>query len=379
MTAAPVPALPRERRDEAMTDVLTVGALGSVLLARWRVLVAFVVVGVGLGTTYGLLAPDSYTSKAVLFVIASPSDRDAVYPAAQFAEKRAATYPALLTAPEVLERTHDTLDLDLPASALIPMLTATNPTETSLVEVTATAGSPRLAQQLANTAADFLAQYAVDLEDGGTKGGAVTIEMAVPARAPQSSSSPSPVVLGALGGLAGGALGVVFALSAHAWRRRRTGGRPVASQAPTVSDDSRVPVDGSFLAPDERRFREATPATSPARSPRPSERPTGRHRDRDIGPAASEPVTPTPGRPSGDAVEPAEAPQDQQPSTTRRSPDAADGADPGDRAPWRAANPVPQADRPGRGVNLAGAPFRASEPRQGYAPSGRGRPPARRK
>jgi capsular polysaccharide biosynthesis protein len=377
MTAAPVPALPRERRDEAMTDVLTVGALGSVLLARWRVLVAFVVVGVGLGTTYGLLAADSYTSKAVLFVIASPSDRDAFYPAAQFAEKRAATYPALLTAPEVLERTHDALDLDLPASALIPMLTATNPTDTSLVEVTATAGSPRLAQQLANTAADFLAQYAVDLEDGGTKDGAVTIEMAVPARAPQSSSSPSPVVLGALGGLAGGALGVVFALSAHAWRRRRTGD-PVASQAPMVSDDSRVPVDGSSPARDERRFWEATPATSPSGSPRPSKRPTGRHRDGDIGPAASEPVTPTPGRPSGDAVEPAEAPEDQQPSTTRRSPDAVDGADAGDRAPWRAANPVP-ADHPGRGVTLAGAPFRASEPRQGYAPSGRGRPPARRK
>ena len=221
-----------------MTDVLTVGALGSMLLTRWKLIVAFVVLGVGAGVAYGMLAPASYTSKAVLFVIATPADKDGYYQAAQFAEKRAATYPALLNAPEVLDRTRTALDLDMPASALIPMLTATNPTDSSLVEVSATAGTPELAQQLAGTAAQYLADYAVDLEDSGTKVGAVTIKMAVPAREPQYPSSPSPMVLGALGGLAGGALGVVAALTANAWKRRpRSGGKGKAAavSAPVVS------------------------------------------------------------------------------------------------------------------------------------------------
>ncbi|HYN65800.1 MAG TPA: Wzz/FepE/Etk N-terminal domain-containing protein [Ornithinibacter sp.] len=203
-----------------MTDVLTVGALGSMLLTRWKLIVAFVVLGVGAGMAYGMLSPASYTSKAVLFVIATPADKDGYYQAAQFAEKRAATYPALLSAPEVLDRTRTALDLDLPASALIPMLTATNPTDSPLVEVAATAGTPVLAKELAGTAAQYLADYAVDLEESGTNVGAVRITMAVPAREPQYPSSPSPLVLGALGGLAGGALGVIAALLTNAWKRR---------------------------------------------------------------------------------------------------------------------------------------------------------------
>ncbi len=44
-----------------MTDVLTVGALGSMLLTRWKLIVAFVVLGVGAGVAYGMLAPATYT------------------------------------------------------------------------------------------------------------------------------------------------------------------------------------------------------------------------------------------------------------------------------------------------------------------------------
>lgn len=222
-----------------MTDVLTVGALGSVLINRWRLVLASVALGVVAGVAYGMLAPATYTSKAVLFVIAAPADKDAFYPAAQFAEKRAATYPALLSAPQVIERTRTALDLDLPASALIPMLTATNPTDSSLIEVTAMASTPKLAQDLAGTAAQSLADYAVVLEDSGTKVGAVSIEMAVPAREPLYPSSPSPKVLGALGALAGGALGVMAALVATAMRRR-TPGHGDDGQAPALRTGSAV-------------------------------------------------------------------------------------------------------------------------------------------
>jgi tyrosine-protein kinase len=209
-----------EWRDTTMTDVLTVGALGSVLLARWKLIVTFVVTGLVAGATYGMLAPATYTSKAVLFVIAGPADKDGYYQAAQFAEKRAATYPALLSAPQVIDRTRERLQLNLPPATVISMLSASNPTDSSLVEVAATAGNPQLAQDLADTAADYLASYAVELEATATKQTAVRITKAVPAREPQFPSSPSPMVLGALGGLAGAALGVVAALVSTARRRR---------------------------------------------------------------------------------------------------------------------------------------------------------------
>jgi capsular polysaccharide biosynthesis protein len=204
-----------------MTDVLTVSAVGAALSSRWRLLVTLVALGVLAGSTYGALAPETYTSKAVLFVSATPADADGAFQAAQFADKRAATYPALLHAPEVLDRAGTDLGLDLPASALIRMVSATNPSDSSLVEVAATARTPDLAQKLAGTAATLLADYAVDLEDRSTKVGTVAITTAVPARVPLEASSPSPTVLGVLGGLLGGAIGVAVALTLATVAARR--------------------------------------------------------------------------------------------------------------------------------------------------------------
>lgn len=274
-----------EWRDATMTDVLTVGALGSVLLSRWKMLVVFVVLGMAAGVTYGMLAPATYTSKAVLFVIAGPADKDGYYQAAQFAEKRAATYPALLSAPQVIDRTRDRLQLNLTPAALISMLSASNPTDSSLVEVAATAGNPQLARDLADTAADYLSSYAVELEATATKQAAVTIKKAVPAREPQFPSSPSPMVLGALGGLAGAALGVVAALVSTAWRRRprrpadvgasdltaaaaaSSGGpRPRDPHPPTDSTQVSAATEPADDAP-AQRAGDQTGATEPAEAP----------------------------------------------------------------------------------------------------------------
>ena len=298
----------RDGRDQAMTDVLTVGALGNVLLTRWKMLVAFVVLGVLAGIAYGMASPSTYTSKAVLFVIATPADKDGYYQAAQFAEKRAATYPALLTAPEVLDRTRSSLGLDMPASALIPMLTATNPTDSSLVEVAATAGTPELAAQLAGTVAQNLADYAIDLEDSGNNRGAVTIKLAVPAREPQYPSSPSPLMLGALGGLAGGALGIIAALTTNALRRRpRSAGGEAAVPADHSASRRETAPSASARPHPWRRAAEPTGRTHPAPTTRrmPATRALPRRRSSAPSPpplidAARAPTT-TPSSPPADA------------------------------------------------------------------------------
>ncbi len=141
-----------------MTEVLTVGALGSTLMRRWKLITLFAVLGAVAGTAYGVVSPKAYTAKAVLVVMAGASEQSGFYQAAQFAEKRAATYPTLVTAPEVVDATRESLDLPYSSTALLAMVTATNPTDTPLVEVAAMSPSPTEAKEIADSIADNIAE-----------------------------------------------------------------------------------------------------------------------------------------------------------------------------------------------------------------------------
>lgn len=247
-----------------MTDVLTVSDLGSTLLGRWRLLLVTALTGLAVGLGLGAVSPETYTTKAVLIVMAGPENEAGYYQAAQFAEKRAATYPTLITSPEVLDRTASELDLNLSAGALTRAVTATNPTDTPLVEVSATASTPAMARDIADTAADNLADYAVQLEETGSRITTVTIQKAVPAREPTAPSSPGSGLLGGLGLLTGGAIGVVLALVLRTLRGRgpATDARSVpAAAAPpapeaaetepatTVEADEPAPVSARHTRP----------------------------------------------------------------------------------------------------------------------------------
>ena len=178
--------------------------------------------------------------------MAGASENSGFYQAAQFAEKRAATYPTLVTAPEVVDATRESLDLPYSSTALLAMVTATNPTDTPLVEVAAMSQSPTEAKEIADSIADNIADYAIELERSGARNTSVTIQKAVPAREPTSPTSPSPSILGALGLLAGGAGGVLLALVLRSLPGRRgdpartgdEGGAPEAG--PAGSDGTRA-------------------------------------------------------------------------------------------------------------------------------------------
>lgn len=241
-----------------MTDVLTVSDLGSTLLGRWRLLLVMALTGLAAGLGLGAVSPETYTTKAVLIVMAGPENEAGYYQAAQFAEKRAATYPTLITSPEVLDRTASELDLTMSAGALTRAVTATNPTDTPLVEVSATASTPKMARDIADTAADNLADYAVQLEETGSRITTVTIQKAVPAREPTAPSSPGSGLLGGLGLLTGGALGVVLALVL----------RTVRGRGPATSAGSAAAA-GAPPAPASSEAAEEEPAPAPARPHRP--------------------------------------------------------------------------------------------------------------
>jgi hypothetical protein len=131
--------------------------------------------------------------------------------------------------------------------------------------VSATAETPDLARRIADTAADFLAEYAVVLEKKGSGNSGVTVQKAVPGSLPTAPSTPSPLVLGALGLMAGAASGICLVLllrartllraapartparrsSRHGSSRRR----PTAG-APTAAQDTPVPASHPYAAPD---------------------------------------------------------------------------------------------------------------------------------
>ena len=255
-----------------MTEVLTVGALGSTLMRRWKLIAVLAVLGAVAGTAYGVVSPKAYTAEATLIVYAASSDNSGIYQAAQFAEKRAATYPVLVTAPEVVDATRETLDLPYSSTALLAMVTATNPTDTPQVKVAATSEFPAEAKEIADSIADNIAEYAIELEKSGARNTSVTIQKAVPAREPTSPTSPSPSILGALGFLAGGAGGVLLALLLRSLPSRRRdhvrsgdeGGlapRPAAGPSTGASGSSSTAASSRWTLTPRREARTPPPAT----------------------------------------------------------------------------------------------------------------------
>ncbi|WP_377644490.1 YveK family protein [Oryzobacter terrae] len=245
-----------------MTEVLTVGALGSTLLRRWKLIALLAVLGAVAGTAYGVVSPKAYTAKAVLIVMAGASDQSGFYQAAQFAEKRAATYPTLVTAPEVVDATRESLDLPYTSTALLGMVTATNPTDTPVVEIAATSPSPTEAKEIADSIADNIADYAIELERSGARNTSVTIQKAVPAREPTSPTSPSSTILGGLGLLAGGAFGVLVALVLRSIPARRRDPAASGAERGSLAGTAPASAPGSAFAAGSAAATATTAASS---------------------------------------------------------------------------------------------------------------------
>lgn len=242
--------------DRRLGEPLTLGQFGRVVLSHWVLIVAGTVLGALAGFGVAQILPPVYSATAIELVKGIPGKGVAAnYDAAQYSVGRAKAYPSFLYNATVLEGVHADVGGSESVADLKKDLTATNPAETPLVQITAVADSPQLARDKANSAARHLAILVTQVETtGGTS--PITMEPAVPAGAPIQPDSPRPLLFTALGAVAGLALALAIAL-VHAYvrsaRSRKQGprwaqeseGMPAVSARPAVSE----PTTAGLSAP----------------------------------------------------------------------------------------------------------------------------------
>ncbi|TAK70422.1 MAG: polysaccharide biosynthesis tyrosine autokinase [Actinomycetota bacterium] len=185
------------------------------LRKRWLSIVIFAVLGVAVAWGITVQSPKIYTATAQDFVAigTSGTSDNSVLQGSQFTLQRVKSYTEIVSSPQVLGPVIDQLKLDTDIAGLARKVTAGNPLDTVLLEVTASDGNAERAAQLANATAAQLGRVIESLEPT-LAGGAPPVKVSVvnPAEVPQAPSSPKRTINLILGLLVGLALGIAWAV-----------------------------------------------------------------------------------------------------------------------------------------------------------------------
>ncbi len=179
---------------------------------RWVAIAGGVVAGIIIALVFCFAIPATYTATATSFLTVR-SSAGTLTDGTQFALASITSYPALATSSDVLEPTIRQLGLHESEQALADSVTATNPSTTVLVQVSANAPTAKQAALIANTVSTNLASTVSSLENTGSKNRyKVTLELRDRAQVPTSPSAPQKVIILGLGVFGGLALGLIAAL-----------------------------------------------------------------------------------------------------------------------------------------------------------------------
>lgn len=182
--------------------------------------------------------PRTYTAQSTLFLEVQSSST--LYERSQFALQRVQSYPPLLKSPAVLQAVIDRLHLGTTTQQLAKDVTATNPPNTVLVNVAASAPTGTRAAAIANEAASQLATSVDAMENQQTlTKNAVRLTTQIAAQAPSGPSSPAAAVIVGLGALLGLVAGILLALLLDAVL-------PVVRSSADVRRISGLPVIGAL-------------------------------------------------------------------------------------------------------------------------------------
>lgn len=186
----------------------------------WWLLVIGALLGAALGWAGSVALGTSYTSTAS-GVVMTNGDSNATEALAgeNLAKSKALTFGSLSDNTSTASAVIDELQLDSTPEALLQRVKSTVPLDTSEVRVSATAGTPQEAQQLADAWVTVLGEQVGEL--GGEPGpDNVTVEMTKVGEAstPQEPSSTSPTLLVAVGTLLGVLIGLLVAVVRQRFR-----------------------------------------------------------------------------------------------------------------------------------------------------------------
>lgn len=183
----------------------------------WLLIVIFALLGIAGGAAFAAFATPQYRSTATMYVSVQTSDSPTAGELTSgntYAQAKVKSYLDILTSASVLDRVIDSLKLDMTAKQLASQLSASSPTGTVIIELSATDPDPRMAANLANATADSFSTVVVQAIEQPVGGGnslvrVQVIDPALPATSPFSPQVSLSITLGLLVGLVFG-LGAAF-------------------------------------------------------------------------------------------------------------------------------------------------------------------------
>lgn len=201
----------------------------------WYVVLACSVAGVAISWAYVRFMPEEYTATADILVVVSGDSATDLSSGSTFALQQARNLSVIANSSRVVEPVVRRLNLPYSAAKLSESISATVPSNTSIVTLEVRYTSADQAAAIVNALADSLVQNATDLFPPGKKNGAaVSLRPIYEASVPQTKSSlhvATGVAIGLAGGLIAG-LALVLLLESALQRRTTESGaqQPVVIQ-----------------------------------------------------------------------------------------------------------------------------------------------------
>lgn len=196
-----------------------------ILRGHWIVIVALTALGVLVAFAWSSLQPRVYTATASGYVTSSSSSAaDGAGGALigdQLASAKVTSYVDIGSWRSVAQYAIDSLGLSASPEQVVTRVSVSNPVNTVIIHVSADAGTPEEARDLAEAWIRGMVQAIDEVEGNGTEGSApVTLIPGDSARLPGAPSSPNTRLNLLLGGLVGLAGSIGYAVVRHTLDRR---------------------------------------------------------------------------------------------------------------------------------------------------------------
>lgn len=186
----------------------------NALRRHWALIIVMGVIGAGVAFVIAQATPPQYRATASVFVSAqSGNTTSELVQGSTYTQNLIQSYAQLAVLPSVLQPVIDELELETTPRALAEMITAENPINTVIIEITATAGSAEQSADIANAVSRELSASARSLAPDRADGtAAVEMTQIAEASAPRIQSIPNTRFLLFTGLAAGLAIGIAWAL-----------------------------------------------------------------------------------------------------------------------------------------------------------------------
>lgn len=188
-----------------------------ILHKHWVLIVAIALLGVCAGAGASLLTKPQYEASTQLYVSVRNESQGSgeLVQGSNFARQSVQSYVSIVSTQSVLGPVVEQMGLEETVPQLAERVSASAPLNTSLVNITVTAGDPVEAAEIANAVgASFTNIVANELEVSGDPNGTSPVKLTTvqPAVAPEAPVSPRVTLNIALGALLGLAIGIGIAL-----------------------------------------------------------------------------------------------------------------------------------------------------------------------